>query len=122
LEARGTAVSETDYWLALEYRVCDEFAGMADNNLRFRWCDGFIPEQYFLNGPSPRITGRAWICNGDRQEEWTFTLFLNHALDSPQQIEWQRLLPPENATRWLGVDLSGKRIEVEPPAAVPDPV
>jgi hypothetical protein len=45
---------------------------------------------------------------------------LNHAFGSPQEIEWQRLLPPEHVTRWLAVDLPGKRIQVEPAAAVAD--
>ncbi len=108
-----TGVDEADYWVALEFRVCREFAGMPENQLRFLWCDGFIPEQYFLAGPSPRITGRAWICNGRQQEEWGFTLFLNHAFSSPEDVEWQRLLPLDNVTRWLAVDLPGKRIQIE---------
>lgn len=113
-------MNESDYWVSLEFRVCREFAGMPENHLRFLWCDGFIPEQYLLNALSPHITGRAWICNGSRQEEWFFTLFLNQALESPQEIEWQKLLPPEDVTRWLAIDLPGKRIQVEPSAAVAD--
>jgi hypothetical protein len=113
-------VNEADYWVALEFRISRELAGMPDNHLRFLWCDGFIPERYLPDDPSPRITGRAWICNGPRQEEWPFTLFLNQPYGSPQEIEWQRLLPSENVTRWLAVDLPGKRIEVEPSAAVAD--
>ncbi len=113
-------MDEADYWLSLEYRVSHEFAGMAENHLRFLWCDGFIPQQYLLDGPSPRITGRAWICNGSRQEEWDFTLFFNSTFGSAKDIEWQRILPPENVTRWLAVDFPGKRIEIEPESAVPD--
>ncbi len=111
-------MDEADYWVSLEFRVCREFAGMPENRVRFLWCDGFIPERYFLDGPSPRITGRAWIGNGPRQDEWIFTLFLNQTFGSPREIEWQRLLPPENVTRWLAVDLPGKRIQVEPAATV----
>src|SRR5207249_11554058 len=91
-----------------------------ENRLRFLWCDGFIPEQYLLEGPSPCIKGRAWICNGPRQDEWTFTLFLNQRVGSPSEIDWAALLPPENATRWLAVDPPSKRIQIEPSAAVPD--
>ena len=29
-----------------------------------------------IGDPTPRITGTAWICNGPRQAEWKFTLFL----------------------------------------------
>jgi hypothetical protein len=113
-------MDESDYWLSLEFRICREFAGMSDNHLRFLWCDGFTPQRYLLDDPTPRITGRAWICNGQRQDEWDFTLFLPHPVDSPDKIDWASLLPSENVTRWLAVDQRGKRIQIEPSAAVPD--
>jgi hypothetical protein len=110
-------MNESDYWVHLEYRVCREFAGMPENHLRFLWCDGFIPQQYLFDGPSPRITGRAWICNGPRQDQWAFTLFLNHPVASRSEIDWPSLLPREDVTRWLAVDPPGKRIQIEPLAA-----
>ena len=114
-------MDEADYWLSLEYRLCHEFAGMPENHLRFLWCDGFIPEQYRLDGPSPQITGRAWICNGRRQQEWEFSLFLTHPVGSRAEINWRSLLPPANVTRWLAIEPAGKRIQIEPAAAVLDP-
>jgi hypothetical protein len=93
---------------------------MEDGCLRGLWCDGFIPERYFIDDRSPRITGQVWICAGREQESWRFTLFLNQKYSSVEKIDWQRLVPPENVTRWLAVDLPGKRVEVEPGAAVAD--
>jgi hypothetical protein len=113
-------VDEGDYWVSLEYRVCREFAGMKDWDLRHLWCDGFIPERYRLSGSEPRITGRAWICYGTRQHEWKFTLFLPHPVGSREEIDWASLLPAENVTRWLALDQVGKHIQMEPSAAVPD--
>ena len=113
-------MSEDDYWVDLEFRVCREFEGMPENHLRFRWCDGFIPERYLLNDQSPCITGHVWICNGQEQEKWEFTLVLNQSVSSPSEIDWASLLPPENVTKWMGVDLAQKRIEIEPSAGVPD--
>jgi hypothetical protein len=107
-------MKESDFWEHLEFRLCREFAGLPENHLRFLWCDGFIPEQYLLDDPSPRITGLAWI--GDQQ--WSFSLFLNRPYGSPLEIAWQTLLPPENMTRWLAVDPHGKRLQIEPSAAV----
>jgi hypothetical protein len=111
---------ERDYWLSLEYRICHEFAGMEDRNLRYLWCDGFIPARCLLDGPDPRITGRAWICNGQRQNEWTFCLFLPHPFRSLGEVDWASLLPPEDVTRWLALDPVGRRIQIDPAAAVPD--
>jgi len=107
-------MNESEYWKQLEFRVCREFAGMSENHLRFRWCDGFIPQQYQLEGPSPCVTGRAWICDGPKQEEWDFTLFLMPPVASRSEIDWSSYLPPENVSHWLAVDLALKRIEIEP--------
>jgi hypothetical protein len=104
----------------LEYRVCREFSGMQNLDLRHLWCDGFSPERYLLDAPQPRITGRAWICYGPRQEQWKFTLFLGHKVGSRDEVDWGSLLPAENVTRWLALDRHGKRIAIEPSAAVPD--
>jgi hypothetical protein len=105
-------VTEADYWLRLEYRVCRELAGMEDKALRFLWCDGFIPEQYLLDEPTPRITGHAWIGNGPRkQDRWKFTLFLDQAVCNRDEISWSALLPPDDVTGWLGVDLDHRQIE-----------
>jgi hypothetical protein len=97
-------VVEADYWASLEYRVCREFAGMPEDHLSSLWCDGVIPSKYLLHEATPRITGTAWICNGPRQDEWEFTLLLPHAVGSRDEIAWATLLPPENVTRWLGLD------------------
>ena len=115
-------MSEADYWASLERRVCHEFAGMPQNHLRYLWCDGFIPEQYLLEDPTPRITGTAWICNGPSQVEWEFTLFLPHPVGSRDEIAWESLLPAENMTQWLALDHESKRIQIEPSAVVPDPI
>jgi hypothetical protein len=114
-------VDEADFWVALEYRLCREFAGMPQNALRYLWCDGFIPEQYLPDDAPPRITGRVWICNGPTQHEWEFTLFLDHPVGSVAEIVWSALLPAENVTRWLTLDQPGKRIQIEPSAAIADP-
>jgi hypothetical protein len=114
-------VNELDYWPNLEYRICREFAGMVDRGLRYLWCDGFIPQQYLLSDPTPRIEGFAWICKGQDQERWTFTLVLPRPVVSLEDIDWSSLIPPEEVTRWLALDDVGKRIQIEPAAAVPGP-
>jgi hypothetical protein len=114
-------VNEADFWLRLEYRVSREFGGMQENHRRFWWCDGFDPQQYFLDDATPRITGRACLCNGPREDDWEFTLFLAEPVGSQEQIDWASLLPPDNVTRWLAVDERRKCIQIEPSAAVPDP-
>ena len=81
---------------------------MQNLDLRYLWCDGFTPERYLLHGSEPRITGRAWICHGTRQDEWKFTLFLPQPVKSRDEFveeywaAWQRGLA--RAGRGFGAD------------------
>jgi hypothetical protein len=113
-------MDEAYFWLALEYRICGEFAGMPHKELRRIWCDGIIPSLFLLDDPTPRITGQAWLCFGRQQQEWEFTLLLPTPASSREQIDWAALLPPENVTRWISLDRMAKHIEFAPGAAVPD--
>ena len=114
-------MDESDFWIHLECRVCEEIDGLKQPGRRRFWCDGFIPERYELTNPSPQISGRVWMGVGPReQQEWEFTLLLGRPVESRDAIKWSTLLPPPNVTRWLSVDPIGKRLVVEPKAAVPD--
>ena len=114
-------MNESEYWLRLEYRLCEEFAGLPDRRLRHFWCDGFTPQQYLLDAEPPLITGLAWISQGRHSyEQWTFVLFLDRQFSSLSEIDWASLLPAGDVTRWLAVDPVGKHIEIDPSAGVPD--
>jgi hypothetical protein len=105
-------VTEAEYWGRLERRVCRELAGMEERALRFLWCDGFMPEQYLLDDSTPRITGAVWIGSAPKQERWRFTLFLRENARTRQDISWESLLPVNQATGWLGVDVEGRQIHI----------
>lgn len=107
-------MTEVDYWPRLEFRVCRELAGMEDKALRSLWCDGFIPEDYVFDDAAPRIAGRAWICRGPQQDPWEFTLLLDQAVRAREDVHWEALLPPDEVTGWLDVDLLGRRIRIGP--------
>jgi len=47
-------MTEADFWVSLEYRLCKEFAELSERRYQYFWCDGFIPSQYLLDGPRPR--------------------------------------------------------------------
>ena len=113
-------MTEEYFWVSLEYRLCDEFAGLPERRYQSFWCDGFSPSQYVLDGPSPRITGICWICNGPKQAEWSFALLLPKPYGSREEIDWATLHPPEGVTRWMSFDERRKYLEVEPGVAVPD--
>jgi hypothetical protein len=109
-------MTANDFWTALEFRICRELDGVADNAVRFWWCDGFIPE------PTPRgseIHGDVWMCDGPRQFKWRF-VFKLPADFNPGRADWGRLLPPEDVTGWLSMDQERQQITVDPARARPD--
>jgi len=110
-------MGEGDFWVNLEFRLCHEFAGLPERRYRYFWCDGFIPGDYQLGSPSPRITGRCWICDGPRQAQWEFALLLPRPFGSREEIDWATLLPPPNTTRWMAFDEGRRYIEIEPAVA-----
>lgn len=113
-------MTQSEFWCALERRLNREFRGMTHRPYRFLWCDGFDPEAYELEGDSPCIRGKTWTEEGPGENLWTFRLILNGSCASIDEIDWESLLPQENMTHWLAVDLSGRSIEIEPAVAVPD--
>jgi hypothetical protein len=113
-------MSEAEFWVSLEFRLCREFSGQSERRYRHFWCDGFIPSEFLLDGQSPRITGKCWIGNGRDQAEWDFALLLPKPFASRKEIDWAALLPPPNATRWMAFDEHRRYVEIEPAVAVPD--
>ena len=113
-------MTESEYWVHLEFRLCREFAGLPDRRHQHFWCDGFVPSQYLVDGHVAKITGTVWICNGPQQSEWQFVLLLPRTYPSREDIEWASLLPPENTTRWMSFDENTREIEIDPAAAEPD--
>lgn len=113
-------MDEFDYWKHLELRLCREFDGIDGFRQLRLWCDGFIPERHALDADPPVIRGTAWICQGEQQQKWRFTLLLGHPPADRLDINWAALLPPENVTRWIALDFENRYIEIDPGAAVPD--
>ena len=113
-------MDQNDYESQLEFRICVEFAGMAEGRFREFWCDGIMLGAFLLDSPNPRILGQAWICEGTVQDEWRVELRLPSHVCTREMINWEGLLAPDNMTRWIAVDLQKKHIQIEPAAAVPD--
>lgn len=52
-------MTESEFWVHLEFRLGEEFAGLPERHYRYFWCDGFFPSQYLGNGSISRIIGTA---------------------------------------------------------------
>lgn len=114
-------MDESEYWRRLEYRVCRELRGLADDELRCLWCDGFIAEGFHADDTGATISGRLWIGRSAREQEaWRFHLFVGRSVHCQAEVPWDRLLPAEDATGWLSVDPPSKVLTIRPPAAYPE--
>lgn len=109
-------MTEDDYWPRLEYRVTREFAVMADAAFRSFWCDGFVPEQFRVSENAACITGVAWIGTGARQARWEFRLDLPGTVLSRTDVLWAELLPPDDRSGWLTIDVERRVIRIDPSA------
>ena len=108
-------LTEEEYWLALEYRVCRELRGMDTKAVRSLWCDGFIPGEWAVLEPRPRITGSVWMGRGrNGQACWEFELSLGRSFPSREDIPWKSLLPADEDTGWLDVDLDQGQLRIRP--------
>jgi hypothetical protein len=109
----GGPVEEHEFWTRLEHRICAEFTGFADPQLRYYWCDGLVPEDYDLAGAEPRIRGVAW-CGQNGQEQWQFTLVTGQRPTPREHIDWPALLPGDHRTGWLTPDPQNKTLRIDP--------
>lgn len=99
--------------------MCREFAGFEDAAVRVNWSDGLLPEQYELQTAEPCIRGLAF-CGPSGQEQWTFTLLTGQSRRSRHDLDWHRLLPPDDVTGWLSVHPDERSLIIDPNGAYPD--
>ena len=108
-----------EFWRRLEFRICVEFAGFADRQLRYYRCDGLVPDDYDLTGAEQHVSGVAY-CGQSGQERWRFILVVGQHAASPLQVDWSALLPSERLTGWLTPDPQNKTLRIDPGAGYGD--
>jgi hypothetical protein len=112
-------MTESEFWTRLEMRVCREFEGLQQKEFCALWCDGFRAATFFPHEMGSRIVGRAWI-GKDGQGEWEFELIVRRAIEAWEEVNWDELLPGEDVTGWMSVNLERKLMKIDPSAAYPD--
>ena len=117
---RRSAMNEPEYWSLLMARLTGEFAGIESCKRLGLWCDSFVAHSYDVAAMTPCVRGDAWICSGQDQQEWRFTLILDGRPGSRESIDWSKQLPSEDVTRWMVLDFNQRSIEIGPGAAIPD--
>jgi hypothetical protein len=117
-------MTEDEFWSALERRICRELKGMNDNILRHMWCDGIcgamasVPNIVRPEADPVYMYGTIWI-GKDGQTPMQFTMALPDNIASKDGIVWSSLMPPEDMTAWLSVDLKRELVTIDPSKAEP---
>src|SRR5437773_10771608 len=106
-------MTEAEFWVYLEYRVSRELRERTDNQLRFLWGDGFVPDDVQANDGS--VVGFAFISEDDGRtfERYRFRLKLNSGVREPHGINWSAVLPEGLSRGWLLVDRDRKLVEIQ---------
>lgn len=111
-------MDEATFWLLLESRVSGEMVQNAACRELGMWCDGFVPERR----EAQRCRGQVWIGQGGAagpQALWTFELLLgDEAAVDATEPDWAKLMPADDATAWLAVDVARRHLVVAPLDAV----
>ncbi len=107
-------MTESDYWLLLEYRLSREFPRLGMNELRFLWCDRLRADHVSSDGGSDWISGTALISEDDGRSfvDYRFRLRLGRSPVQRSGINWEAMLPGEETSGWLSVDGGQKMIEM----------
>src|SRR5258705_13972772 len=105
-------MTETEFWTELEFLVSRTLAELANNRLRFLWCDGFFPDDVQPSDDS--VIGYALISEDDGKtfERYRFRLWLSPRSHVEGRIDWDAVLPPHQAPDWLRVDREHRSIEM----------
>lgn len=111
-------MTESKFWRVLEWRICHELSGMTDNALAHMWCDGVRGDIMRPEAGPAHMYGTIWI-GKDGQTAMQFTMALPDNITSKDGIVWSALVPPEDMTAWLSVDLKRKLVTIDLSKAEP---
>ncbi len=105
-------MTEDDFWSDLEFQICRELRGMEDEVLSNMWCDGLSRDFIQTLNSTNNIEGTIWI-GRDGQTEMRFTMSLPRNVSTIKDINWSQLLPSEEMTEWLAIDVKSKLVTID---------
>ncbi|MEM6313873.1 MAG: hypothetical protein AAF743_07285 [Planctomycetota bacterium] len=110
-------MTESDFWLHLEFRLSGDLNAHPVTGPRRFWCDGFDPVNF------RRLTRTTWhvdghVCTGSSgQERWPFAARLTDAASCREQIVWADLIPEQDNHEWFDLDLDERQLWFKLPSA-----
>ena len=104
-----------DFWLRLGRRMTEQMWMSGDNNLRFLWVDGAVPDALLSKLDEALVL--VWMLvsedSGKSFAEYRVSVHLDPArIESYRSARWAELLPNPEATGWLTVRRDAKEMDV----------
>jgi hypothetical protein len=106
---------DSEVWQRLARRINDRLRASRDNNIRFLWLDGFVPDRLRRNSTKTKVLATAFVTEGDGKSDTHYRVEMHLstvAADAFRMGEWNKLLPPADSDRWLKVDRAAKEIGI----------
>lgn len=113
---------EADFWLRLGHRITEQLWMSGDNNLRFLWVDGAVPDALLAKLEDALVLVWMFVSedNGKSFAEYKVTVSLDPSgIENYRNGCWMELLPHPEATGWLTVRRDAKEMDVRLGAPAP---
>ena len=113
-----TMAADTEFWLRLSRCINDALRRSGDNNVRYLWMDGVVPESVAPRLDQNSVSATAYVSedSGKSFIHYRLTLRLSKSTAAAyDEGEWDRLLPDADSAEWLTVNRTAKEIDVRYP-------
>jgi hypothetical protein len=107
--------SEKEFWTHLSLLMNGQLRASRDNNQRFLWIDGYVPDTLLPQLEQGRVLVWAYVSedSGKSFAEYRVCLHLSAAaVDRYRKGEWSSLLPRADANQWFALDRAAREIDV----------
>mgnify|MGYP001116419844 CR=1 FL=1 len=107
--------SEPDFWVRLGLLMNVRLRASLDNNRRFLWIDGFVPDTLLPKLDDGKVLVWAYVSedSGKSFVEYRVCLHLSaEAVERYREGRWSALLPRADSDRWFALDRAAREIDV----------
>lgn len=107
--------SEQEFWTRFCLLMNAQLRASRDNNRRFLWIDGFVPDTLLPQLDDGKVLVWAYVSEdgGKSFIEYRVCLHLGaEATELYREGKWSALLPRADANRWFALDRAAKEIDV----------
>jgi len=109
-----TASDDWEFWARLARRMSDALRSSRDNNIRFLWVDGVLPDNPLLGTGEKSMLATAWVYGSKWDGQYRVKLsFSEMAAEAYRCGKRTELLPDPDSTEWFKISPIDQYIEAD---------